>query len=271
MRSACFCWVGPSRHVRPEKVCERFHFLNPPAPADITGLPSEVLATPFGAMIGQMMTGMQQSMGAHMHDPFAAIATVPPPVLPPVSSTLPYRFVFSQQNDGRCCVSVCPAVAPPAVPAPRSLTKPLLSTASEALPAVAARLIKLGSATDSTPALFLPEDAAVLVTAGDALKAALGNDVPSFAFGPACDIIKRVLETWSPQALAQAYFPALCMLRVLVLQESAVEFWTTTGDLLSPLQLPTCFESSSFVCMCACFQAPPCLIRCFTLPCRACQ
>ncbi len=121
--------------------------------------------------------------------------------------------------------------APAVVLAPRDLTKPLLSSASDALPAVAARLIKLGSAIETTPALLTPEDEAILIAGGDALKSAGGNDAPGYDFTPACDVVKRVLETWTPQALAQAYFPSLCILRVLVLQEPAAVYWTTTGAL----------------------------------------
>jgi hypothetical protein len=132
-------------------------------------------------------------------------------------------------NASGCC-GVVPAVTPSAGLEPRNFTRPLLSTASEALPAVAARLIKLGHETDTSPALFTSEDVSVLTAAGDALKAASGTDLPSVDFLPACAVIKHALETWSPAALTQAYFPALCILRVLVLQEPAAKYWTTTGE-----------------------------------------
>jgi len=51
--------------------------LNKGIPQFILDVPSKVLATPMGSMIGQMMKGMQSRMGANMgsNDPFTAMAT----------------------------------------------------------------------------------------------------------------------------------------------------------------------------------------------------
>jgi hypothetical protein len=100
-KSACSCSGAPFRRVRcgnPADDCLSLCETVVPLVLvpDITGLPSEVLSTPFGAMIGQMMTGMQQNMRSHMHDPFSAMASthLPPPVVAPAPGTSSRFLIF---------------------------------------------------------------------------------------------------------------------------------------------------------------------------------
>jgi desumoylating isopeptidase 1 len=207
-----------------------------PVPENILSVPRRVLSTPMGAMIGQMMRGMQENMGARMgaNDPFTALA--------------------AGRGDGGGAAAVGAdmfsgaSAAPPPAPAPApaapssssaapilpTLTRPFLSADAGIVPTLVKRLHTVSASLPADSPHVLSPDAAALLESlpsnlllGDGEKQApvcTPDGVCALPFKwqrPTCVLLASLLRQW-PRA--RAAFPVLGLVRLLALRDDCIPF-----------------------------------------------
>lgn len=241
-------------------------------PQRIVGLPAEVLTTPLGAMIGNMMRGMQDQMGSRMGaaggsaDPFAGFpgsgsdsalgdgaagsdgggGTVP-------TSATGAASAFSAGLAGLGSAGGAAGLVQPSSLIPVS-TRPLLSTEAGNTPAIIQRLQKVNASLpgDSPHRLSAADEMVLAALAGNlatpsspvpvagatASAAPICTDdgvcyIPTASSsaasswqGSVCGLVSRILRQW-PRA--QAAFPSLAIIRLLVLREDCIGYLVSRG------------------------------------------
>jgi hypothetical protein len=234
--------------------CTRF-LIGTSIPESISSVPGRVLATPMGAQIGAMMSGMQQRMGRTMgsNDPFTALATGrgAGPIAPgaetvgaPAASSAASPPVSASAPSPPGRVSG-PSTAPTsahiadATKLLAASTRPFVSSETGDLPAVVARLHKANALLpEASPHRLTAADVALV----DALPSHLAAEDTTASSAPVCTpdgvcslpprrtpgdawqqptstLLARLLREW-PRA--HSAVPVLSLLRLLALREDCI-------------------------------------------------
>lgn len=205
-----------------------------PVPSRITDIPSRVLATPMGGMIGEMMRGMQGRMAASgaASDPFTALAAGGAD-----SVAAATRGTLGSGGLGAPAPAPAPAPAAARLPPPSSLlpssSGPLLSSEPGNVSSLVARLLKVEEhlPRDSPHRLSLGERHVMQALPAWAASPLVGAEEGAGGAGAAewrsaASVVTRIYRTWPRTASA---FPALCLARLLALRQPAVEVMSTAS------------------------------------------